>query len=111
MPIPRWCSNLGQRAIVVIRKHVGERAAKIPQKSIAHISAFHNAASKHWQIGPRIVTASLLKFAQHFVGPVLHSRFPAIHHHIAQAFSEQRAQGLRQRIGVSVEVFLDILAA
>ena len=102
--------QFGHRAVMIFREHVGQRAAEIPQETIADFGAVDHAAGERRQVRRRIVTAARLKLGDHVVRPVLHARFPAIHRHVAQAFADQRAQRFRNRIDVPVEIRFDIFA-
>ncbi len=98
-------------AVEVVGVHVGEGATEVPQKAVAAVCALDHAPCQHRQIWRGIVAATTLKFDDHLVGPVLHSRFPTVHRHVLDGRADQIAEVLAHRIHVAGKILLRILRA
>ena len=101
--------ELGRHAVMIVGEHVGQRAAEVPEETIAHFGALHHATRQYGEIGRGIVAAALLKLGDHLVGPVLHARFPTIEQNVAQTLAIERAERLRDRIGVAAQIVCQVL--
>src|SRR5581483_9870777 len=102
--------KVGDRAIMVFRKHIRQCAAEVPEESIADIGAAYDPSGERGKIWSGIISTALLELFDHLIRPVLHSRFPTIHGHVADGLSPGRPERLGMRIGIAVEIAFDILA-
>src|SRR5215471_3156333 len=66
LPMQKVCRH----PVMILCEHVGQRTPEIPEKTIADLRTLDYAAGEDRQIRGWIVTAALLKFRDHIVGPV-----------------------------------------
>ena len=87
---------------------VGDRLAKVPEKSVTGLSAVHDLPGQNRHPGDRIISATLSELGDHIVGPILRAGFPAVVDHIAHAplTYERGTDGLLIAIEVSLEILL-----
>src|SRR5450756_781685 len=59
-------------AVKVFSKHICQRAAEVPEKTVADVGASNDSSGENGQIRCRVVAAPVLEFRDHLIGPVLH---------------------------------------
>ena len=97
--------EVGQLVVVILRGHLGQRLAEVPQEAVGGLGALHDAAGERGQPGLHVVAAPLRELGDHVVGPVRHAGFPAVRDDVLQAALAHQAAG---RVLVLVEVVVEV---
>ena len=86
MPHSALVEGFFQLSIVLVGNKISDSLAEVPQKTIALLSTFHDAACQHREPGNSVVATQLFELGEHVVSPVLRSGFPTVVDDILDAF-------------------------
>ena len=103
-----FVAHFPQPAYVLIAYKVGYQAAHVPQEAVGEVLRVYNNAVKRGQVRHRVVTVAFLECGNHFVGPVLATRFVTVFNYDFERLSVFGRNALKYLAKIGIEMITHV---